>query len=374
MGQITADFVYITVPEDQNLQHIQSNLSQMTIQENAKVKDISVDLRLERLNDIFTSNIKYNQFGLTMPKETINSIIVLALIVILSACFNYTNLSMARSLKRAKEVGVRKVVGARKSQLLFQFIMEAILVSLLALGISLFFFRLIRPEFLTLNYSIRQTTTLELTQEVYLYFLVFAIIVGALAGLLPALLMSKLKPVTIMKGASTIKVTKGIDLRKVLTSIQFTLSMGFLVFVSLAYKQYKYSLNFDLGFTTENILNIDIQNNDVELLKNTFSQVPEVTGISTSSMIPGTGSSRDHWIKYNNPLDSLRVFTFDVNPTYINNMKHQLIAGTNFDTNITDGKIIVNELLIERLGLGSAQEAIDKSIHFSNKNGPSLES
>lgn len=367
-GQSTSTYLYALIPEDFQLPTLQNKLDEISKEENAKVGGYAVDLDLEALDDIFPHTGRANQFGIVMPKKIISNIIILAAIVVIAACFNYTNLSMARALKRAKEVGVRKVVGAKKSQLLFQFVMEAIFVAFLALCISFVLFRLIRPEFLTLSPYIERTMSLELTENIYLYFIAFAIVVGTLSGIVPALFMSKLKPVSIMKGLSTIKVSRGIDFRKVLTTLQFTLSMGFLILVTLVYKQYKFALNYDLGFTTENVLNVSIEGNDIGVLKSSFSQIPQVTGISTSSMTVSTGQYQSNHVKYNNPLDSVYTLTFDISPEYIDNMKHQLLAGSNFNKEPRQGQIIITEMLVKQLGITSIEEAIDKHIQLNNKS------
>ncbi len=366
-GQSTASYLYIMVPENQGTENIQRNLNQLAQQENAKVENISLELSLQSINDIFPGDGRFNQFGTVMPRENVNSIIVLALIVILSACFNYTNLSMARTLKRAKEVGVRKVVGASKSQLILQFIIEAILVSIFALFIASVLFTLIRPQFLSLNLYIERTVTLVLNTKTYLFFLLFAIITGATSGFLPALVLSKLKPITIMKGISSIKTSQGIDFRKVLTALQFTLSMGFFILVTLTYKQYRYAINFDLGYDTESVLNVDVQDNDIELLKNQFARIPEVEGISSASMIASTGSYQSFSVKHDNPLDSVLVNAIDISVGYIENMNHELIFGESFSENTPSGKLVVNELTLKAFGISSAQEAIGEVLSFARK-------
>ncbi len=364
----TASYLYILVPDGQKLDRIQSDLNQLAQQENAKVKGYTITPGLEAMNDIFPGRPRSNQFGTVMPSKNVNSIMVLALIVILAACFNYTNLSIARSIKRSKEVGVRKVVGARRFQLISQFMIEAIMVSLLALVIAFFLFKLIKPGFLTLNFYVSRTTSLELTIQVYFYFLAFAILVGALAGLLPASMMSKLKPVSILKGVSSVISGKGIGLQKVLTAIQFTLSMGFFILVTLVSKQYRYALNYDLGFSTENVLNVSVNGNDHQLLINAFQQFPEVTGISTSTMLPSVGSSQYAFAKADDPSDSVITYTFNVDEAYLSNMGHELIAGNDFTKGSSDGKVVVNEMFLKQLNLGTPIEALNKQITYFQKD------
>ncbi len=367
-GSMWSSYVYVLLPEGAKPENYQTSLDQLAKEENEKVKRYQIAMGLEPMNSIVPGDGKYNQMYTIMPKENLKSITILALIVIISACFNYTNLSIARSVKRGKEVGVRKVVGARKTHLFAQFVIEAIFVAILALGIALLLFQVVRPGFLTLNFYMDRTTRLELTPIMYLYFFGFSLSIGFLAGFVPALLMSKLKPVSILKGISTIKSSRRVDLRKILIGLQFTLSMGFAVLVSLASKQYKFALNYDLGFNTENVLNVDVQGNDLELLKAAFRKVPEVKGVSTSSMVPSTGSSNSDYARYKDPTDSAIAYTVDVTPEYLDNMGHELIAGSNFREGETQDKIIINELMAKRLKIGTPAEALGQSLHFYDKN------
>jgi ABC-type antimicrobial peptide transport system permease subunit len=368
-GTMWSSYVYVLLPENNEPADYEAALTQLAEEENAKFSTFQIELGMESLDEIVPGNGKYNQMYTIMPAKTVRSIAILALIVVLSACFNYTNLSVARSIKRAKEVGVRKVVGARKSHLFSQFIIEAIFVATFALLIALLLFQVIRPGFLTLNPYMDRTTRLELTPLMYGYFFVFTLIIGMLAGFVPAIMMSKLKPVAILKGFAKIKSAGRFDLRKVLIGLQFTLSMGFAILVTLAAKQYKFALNYDLGFNTENVLNVDTQGNDTELLKAAFGKVPEVQGISTSSLLPSTGSTNSDYVKYlEAPNDSVTAYTMDIDTEYLNNMGHELMAGSNFIAGQTKGKIVINELLTEKLNLGTPTEALGKSIHFYNND------
>ena len=367
-GNIWTSYVYVLLPENYDLERIQANLDRLSEEENPRLVYWTLSMELEKFDDIFPTTGKSNQFSVVMPKEKVNSIIVLALIVLFSACFNYTNLSLARSLKRAKEIGVRKVVGAGKGQLFSQFILEAVFVSIFAVVLAYGLFQLIKPEFLKLDFYIERTTSLVLTRSIYLYFFLFAIVVGVFSGLFPSLLMTKFKPVNILKGASSIKTNQGIGVRKILVTIQFALSMGFATLVVMAYQQYKYALNIDLGFETENILNVYTKSNDPEVLKSTFSAIPEVTDISSSSIIPSTGSSMSNFVKYKDPLDSVNAYTLDIDANYLSNMGHRLVAGTGFEKDGIEKRVVVNEKLIKELGFETPQEAIgEQLVYFENQ-------
>ena len=359
-----SSYVYLLLPEGTTPEMAQVWLDQLATDENSKGHRFEIDLKMESLASIFPGDGKYNQIYTVMPREHVNSMVILTLIVIFSACFNYANLSIARSLKRAKEIGVRKVVGARRGQIFTQFIAEAVLVSVLSLGIAYLLFRLIRPEFLELNLYISRTVSLDLTTNIYLQFLLFSVLTGFVAGTVPALLMTRFKPVSILKGITSLGTGRAFGIRKILIGIQFTLSMGFAILVTLAYRQYQYALNFDLGYTTENILNVDMQDNEPQLVKNALESVPEVLGASLSSMIPSTGSLNSDHARLLTSHDSVITYSIMIDENYLENMEHELIAGQNFDPDLEKDQLIVNEQFVEKMGFTSAQEALGARVAY----------
>lgn len=359
-----SSYAYLLLDKTHNLEQIQAGLDEIAKVENANSKTLNANMRLESMSNIFPGEDRWNEVGTVMPIERVNAIVYLALIVIFSACFNYANLSIARSLKRAKEIGIRKVVGAKKNQVFVQFITEAIIVSFMALILAYFLFRLIKPEFISLNYYNSRTTTLDLSLGTYLYFIIFSIFIGFLSGAIPALVMTKFKPISIIKGISNMKVAGGVNIRKVLVGIQFALSIGFAVLVTLAYKQYQHALNFDLGYVTDSILNVELQGNDFELVKSAFEQVPEVSEISGSGFMPSTGSLNSSYAKVEGQIDSVTVYSIWVNEDYTGNLKHNFLAGEPINGSLEKKQMIVNEEFLKAFNLGSPEEAIGQKVDY----------
>lgn len=360
--------VYVLLPEGGSTLKLQADLDKIAANENAKLYNSAFKPELQSLNSIFPGRKLNNQLGARMETKNLNYIVFLAIIVLASAAFNYTNLSIARTLRRAKEVGIRKVVGAQRKQVFFQFITEAVVVSLMALVIACFLFQLVRPEFLTLNPDIQSTSTLELSAMHYLYFFLFSVGVGILSGFFPSLVLSRLKPSAIVKGVSRLKSASGLSLRKLLIGIQFTLSIAFVLLVGLAGKQYQFALNYDLGFETENILNIQLQNNDTDLLSNSLSRLPEVQTVSKSSWVPSIGgiwTSRGKYIEGN---DSTNVNLMNVSAAYIDNLGHELLAGSSFADGLERSQIVVNERLVKRFRMGEPIDALGKRVRLQGRN------
>ena len=192
---------------------------------------------------------------------------VLSIIVILSACFNYTNLSIARSFRRSREVGIRKVVGALRIHVVSQFVVEAVIIALLALVLSFGLFVLFKPFFLSLNNGYREMLVLDISAKVILYFILLAVVVGVAAGFLPAIFFSKVNAIQVLKNISGIRGFRNVTMRKVLIVAQFTISLMFIAATIIGYKHYKQVLAFDLGYDTENVLNIRLFGNKADILK-----------------------------------------------------------------------------------------------------------
>lgn len=278
-------YVYLLLPRDSDLQNLHANLNQLAAREDKTVKNVSIKLSTQPLSQIALGDDLNNSIGSVMVRSNVWMIGVLTIIVILSACFNYTNLSIARSLRRSREVGIRKVVGALRVQVIGQFLVEAIVIALCALVLSFALFMLMKPYFLSLNDQYSKMLVLDITPEVVLYFIAFAIVVGMTAGIFPAIFFARMNTIRVLKNVSSIPIFRKVTLRKALIVCQFTISLMFIAATIIGYKYYKQLVAFDLGFQTENILNIEMFGNKPDALLTELSEMPEIHALSTSSMI-----------------------------------------------------------------------------------------
>ncbi len=371
---IWRNYVYLLVPEDGDLNSIQANLNEIASTENAKTDRYAINFELENLADVMPGKDLSNKIGSGVTWQVINMMITLTMIVIISACFNYTNLSIARSLRRSKEVGVRKIVGASRGQVFSQFITEAIIISFIALLISFGISMLIKPEFIQIL-SGGMKVLLDLRYIHILYFLLFSVAIGVIAGFVPSLILSKLQAISALKDASKLKLLKKINLRRVLIVFQFTLSIAFIIGSTISYKQYKHALNFDLGFNTENILNIDLRGNNSDILLAEMSKLSEVTAHSRSAMVMSTGDTWSDIFKYKDPLDSASAHVNYVDRNYLKVHDFEFLAGDIFPYDLNDGQeakyVIVDELFIERFGFESPDQAIGEAVTLLQRSGQS---
>lgn len=362
--------VYVLLETGIEQESIENALAEISLEENAKVEHRKIDLSLQPLQAITPGINMSNEIGKTTSREIPILLSVFALIVIASSCFNYTNLSIARSIKRAHEVGVRKVIGSNTRQILWQFLVESIVFALFALILSVGLFYLIRDPFIALNRELSEQLTLELQWPMIFQFVLLAVFTGIFAGILPALVYAKITPTAAFRNNLTLNRFKGVSLRKVLIVLQFSLSVGFIFSAILEYRQFKFATNFDLGYTTANVLNVDLQDNDVDEVKTAFQALPEVEMISSSLLVTSVGSYWSDYVMYNNPQDSAAVYYNGVDARYLPLHSHQLIAGSNFAPLSNDSasiQIIPNQSLLKRFALGTPEEAIGKILKFDGQ-------
>ncbi len=304
-----------------------------------------------------------------MPLIAVTIFSIIALIVLLSACFNYTNLSIARALRRAREIGVRKVVGAKRKQIIVQFLVEAALIALMALVLGIGLFEFIKPGFFELLPRGEQFT-LELSAQLIFLFVGFALFAGLMAGVFPATFLSSMKPVQVLKNRLTQKLTKRLTTRKVLTVFQFIISVGFIVATSIVYRQYQYALNKDLGFEQENILNVYLQDVDYQMFENEMSRISEVKSISFSSKILATNSRAFTAAKLEGAQDSLYVSNIYVDENFIQNHGLAILEGDDFPKNLPKeehGYLVINEQFVKDFQWESNAAAIGQWVFMQDK-------
>lgn len=368
------NYVYLLLQENADPASIQTQLDAIALAENLAKEEIKIQLELLPLHKIVVGEELRSmaRVGPHMSPVVLWILGGLALVVILSACFNYTNLSMARAMRRFKEVGLRKAIGAGKGHVRQQFLAEAVITSLAALFLSYFMFLVLRPQLINMAPEMQHTVKLELTPPMAFAFVAFSVTVGVIAGFMPAVFFSKVSAINALRNVSSVKVFKQVSLRRALVVIQYTLTLIFITTTTIGYVQYKDILAFDLGFSTENVLNIDMQGNKSEELLNELREMPEVTALSRSFIITSVGNAWGGYMKYKDSSDSALVMTNQVDENYLPLHGHKLLAGGNFiarpTTSEAASEVIVNEQVLKRLNIGANDpgEAIGEEITFSN--------
>lgn len=211
--------------------------------------------------------------GMPGTKQSFEYVFIpfLALLVIFLACFNYIILSIASSLKRTKEIGLRKVIGATRSQVIKLFLSETLVITFLALLGACFLILWLIPAFNGVDAveNARLQINLERLKDpgLYLIFVLFAIGVSVLAGLYPALYLSSFLPVNALQGVSRIRGFSRLLTRKILMVIQFAVSLTSIIFIVYFYQLYHYWVTYDRGMATENMVNVRLQNVNHEIFR-----------------------------------------------------------------------------------------------------------
>jgi len=359
----------------EDLTMILDNISALQFEE---YENFKLNFKAQALPDITPGKLMSNPMSFRMPLEGFYFLSFLALIVIVSACFNYTNLSVARALTRAKEIGVRKINGAKRVQIFLQFVIEAILISLFALVLSTIILQLLKLGFTGLWLNEYLAINMNENTGIIIIFIFFSILIGFIAGFLPAWYLSSFQPLNVLKkGLSNVSRKKGLlvfskpGLGKSLVVIQFIFSLILIVTTTLLFSQMKYLLKAEYGFDTENILNISLQGNDPQLLANELSSYSEIKVISASSLIPATGFSDGGKLKKPDDSDSTSVFYIGADHNYIENLKLELLYGKNLPVDVSDnsGKyIVVNEATAKEFGYENIQEIIGEVFFLSKKD------
>jgi ABC-type antimicrobial peptide transport system permease subunit len=373
---IWQNYVYLTIPENTDTKALQTNLERLSAEENKALKDNKVNVGLQHIKAIALGEQLSNGIGPNLNPMVVWVLGGLAFVIILSACFNYMNLSIARSLRRAREVGIRKIIGAPGSHIFGQFMSESVFTALLSLIFSFLFFLFLRKQFLDLNPFISNLVSLELSPGLILNFLLMTISVGIVAGFFPALFFSRINALQVVKDNSKFKVFRHVNIRKALIVIQYSLSLVFIATTLIGYRQYKGFLTFDLGFKTDNILNVRLQGNKADLFIKELAEIPTVQRIAKSMMITSLGSAHGTQLKYinarENAQDSSMVWQNIVDENYLPMHQHRLASGTNFTLRPKDGEeseVIVNEQVLKRFNIAKRdpQKALGEQVLVDGK-------
>ena len=360
-----SSYVYFLLEEDARIENIEKILSQIEDRHLDKEAEVKIHFLLQSLPSITPGPIMNNKLTFTLPVEVIIFMGILALIVMLSACFNYTNLSLSRALTRAKEVGIRKVTGARKWQVIVQFLSESILFSMLSMVFAILIFKILLEAFNRMSIAQEISLNIKELYSTYLWFVIFGLIVGIIAGLSPALFLSSFKPIIVLKKISEIRIFSRITLRKALVVLQFTISLLFIITAIIVHKQIFLYNNYDYGFIKENIINIRLQDADAEKYINEIRNRTDVIQVSSSSHIPATGQNYGVRVRRKIEDEKSRFQFFYVDQNYLDNLGIKLIAGTNFPENAStenEQYVIINRKALDILNFDTPHDAIGDNI------------
>ncbi|MDT3405007.1 ABC transporter permease [Mucilaginibacter terrae] len=318
------------------------------------------DLHLQALPDVHLGSA-----GITSVVTTQNDIKnlyilgAIGLFIIILACVNFINLSTAQAAKRAKEIGVRKVMGSEKSQLVQQFLTEALFMSLFAVIVAVLMIWALLPYFNQLSGK-DITSAMLLNGQFWLFTAALIAVVTLLAGSYPAFYLSSFKPVSILKGFSIFKSSKGNSgVRNGLVVFQFTVSTALIICTLVVYMQLRYIQNRDLGFDKENVVvfaNAEKLGNSEEQFRQELEALPQIASVGKSTSmftresfgdfyVPIATSPNEHIAK------DITLGSYMVDDDFVKTLDIKITKGRTFDKNFNDSlSVILNEAAVKQIG------------------------
>ncbi|NEU08054.1 FtsX-like permease family protein [Flavihumibacter sp. R14] len=333
-----------------------------------------LELKLQPLKDIHLTSNYMMEAEVNGNEQSVNFLTVIAIFIIIIAWINYINLSTARSLERAKEVGIRKVLGSYRGQLIRQFLLESFLINFLAVVFALLLIVLTLPLFNELTG--KEISFTLLTDIKFWISLAVIFLAGTfLSGLYPAFVLSSFKPVEVLKG-KLVKTSHGAFLRQSLVVIQFAASVALMVGTYSVYRQLQFMQSQDLGVQIDQTLVLrgpNVKDSTYAVKLNAFKTemltIPGVNKVSASTEVPG------HKVRWN--AGGIRLVGSDPNKTnqyriigvdydFIDTYGLKVLKGRNFSEKYgTDPKaVLFNEAAIKLMGFKKSEEALNKQIEF----------
>ncbi len=371
-------FTYLLLKKGSNYKDLESKLAHLPekymgpmMQEAMGVsfddftKENKLGFRVFPLTDIhlYSDNSPYSQLEQGGDIKYVYIFSAIALFMLLIACINFMNLSTATAAKRAKEVGIRKVLGSNKNQLLYQFLSESFIATLIAMLFAAILVIVSLPYYNELSGKELQ---LDFLWEpfVVLALLLLTFFISLLAGGYPAFFLSSFKPITALKN-KFIGGNNNKGVRSGLVVFQFVVSAGLILATLVVNQQMQYIQNKDIGYEREQLLVLRdayLLGNDRDVLKNELLKNPKVTSITNSASIPA--GSTDNYMSqvYVDGEFSRRMPVYNIDENYIQTMGMELVAGRNFSKQFgTDStNVIINQTAAKVLGFGN--DAIGKIV------------
>jgi putative ABC transport system permease protein len=325
---------------------------------------------LQPLRDIHLRSSDFVYDNAVRGNETyVKGLSIIALFVLVIACFNFINLATARSLRRAREIGVRKVIGAGRRQLVLQFLGETILLALMATLIAVVATLLVLPA---LNAFTGKDIGFNPVASPLLLLLLLGggLLVGVLAGIYPAMVLSGFRPVQVLKNSNPGMGARS-WLRPTLVVVQFALSVLLIVSTLMVYRQTKFLNNKDLGFNRDQLVYFQVRGSveeKLETFKSELRKGPGMVAVTSGYGLPGEAYAGDG---ITIPLGGSKEYSANVfigDHDYVKALGLNIVAGRDFSRDMaTDEReaFLVNETAVKEWGLGTPQAALGKPIHWN---------
>jgi putative ABC transport system permease protein len=360
-------YTYVVLTQGKIGKDLDAALDRLALQKYAGLTELKgMRLTAQPLTRISPGILLGNEVKIVLPLAAYYFLSFLAFVILLSACLNYINLSIARALKRAKEIGVRRVSGALRTDLIMQFLGESLLTALCAMGMAVLLLFVLRSAFMGLWVNRYLDFELRGNALVYLFFVGLALLVGLIAGIYPALYLSKIDPVLALKSGGR---PGRLPIRKVLGVSQFALSLFFVITAILIYQQFRHFIEFKYEFATDNIVNVNLQSNNYKAVTEAFQSVPGISAVSGCQYIPAStrsegGSLRKADDKRGDNKEAYKEFmSLSADEHFFETLGLKLVAGNNLPAAgpSSQRSIVVNEAAVAAFGYRRPAEMVGQS-------------
>jgi putative ABC transport system permease protein len=328
---------------------------------------------VQALSDIHYNEKLGNFANIVMPKKELYGLAIIGAFLLLTACINFINLATAQAVGRSKEVGVRKVMGSLRKQLVYQFLTETLTITLMALLFACVLTEIALPGMKSLfeteiSFSIIQ-------QPVTLLFMIGLVLgVSFLAGFYPAMVMSGFSPALAIKNKITANAG-GLSIRKILVVVQFSITAILIIGTLVVLKQMDYIREKPLGFNPASVAMIDIPNDSLSLQKFQIVQqrilkIPGVISTSYCRNAPASGNNNESNFRFNGTVKAdFQVNTKIADENYFKTFGLKIIAGRGFSKSDTIKEFVVNETTLRKLNITNYNDALGKKIRIWENTG-----
>lgn len=330
-------------------------------------------IKLQALHDIHFNPAYGNYSQRTISKEVIWAMALIGLLLVVTACINFINLATALAVRRAKEIGIRKVMGSNQLQLMLQFLGETLLITLIATLVSVILVELALP-YLNQLLGLKIMFSFIENPQLLLFVALQVVLVTLFAGLYPAFLLARFQPIAALRSRMSVQEVGGLSLRRSLVVLQFTICQVLIICTLIVNEQMQYLRNKDLGFDKDAVVTVPLPRENsakLEALRDEILRSPALNGVTFGSAPPSSEMTRLSSFRYGRAEN---VIPFQANMKsadehYLELFNIKLIAGRMFrsDTFAKDSilQVLINETMRRKLDIPQPEDAIGKSIFLN---------
>lgn len=358
--------LYLHLADNIDTDEFDKRINEMLLRQTGESYVARIQLHLQPFSTVHYDERFGNFNGRTVSKETIWAIAFIGVILLLTACINFINLATAQSVKRAKEVGIRKVMGSNRTRLVYQVLSETTLMVLIAMAIGLLMSYIFLPTLavmMNLNVDVRYFNDPRLIT----FMALLTVLIVFLSGLYPGWVFSRFDPLVTLKGNFNGGSKAGLWLRRVLVTFQFASSQALIIGTIVVTQQMDYFMSKDLGFNKESVLLVQLpEENSSYALSEQWSKLPAISNISLQSAAP---SSPNRWMtSYTfpnaDPNDQYFAELKMADEAYLDTYEIALLAGRNYHKMDTAGEVLINEKMSYEMGFDQPSEAVGEKVEI----------